>query len=284
LTKYVLYKVKRLLTTPELIGWAILFVEFWVFMWFYVFGSDILSYKGMPYYEEVVKAYISVAYSSLSLITLGSVAIGITSGIFASSISVRYVTKFGRLSPRRFFLEDFISSTVVFVICVSIIILSAIGVGYMRYGVLVVPKNALGLFLTLLAFGAFSYLISINLGYLAILTKRPKLMNIFSMIPLILAFVSYGSVFTKLSDVFPYIYPFNALAGFVIYFSLGKIPPGSGYIQWLMMSYVHNQNVNTMSLRAALAAIVLWMVFLTITAIVLIRKSRGVSIEELRIA
>ena len=284
MTKYLKYKVKRLITTPELIGWAILFVEFWIFMWFYVFGKDILNLKGMPYYEDAVQTYVSIAYSSLSLITLGSVANAITGDVFASSMSVRYVTKFGRISPKRLFLEDFISSTVALVIFTLIIILSAIGVGYVRYQVLVIPKNFFGLFLSLLAFGAFMYILSLNLGYLAIILKRPKLTRLFSMLPLTLAFISYGSIFTELSAVFPYIFPLNALSGFVIYFSLGKVPPGSGYIIWISTSFSSSKPMEVMSLKLALFSTVAWMLMLAITAILMIRKSRGISIEDLRIS
>jgi hypothetical protein len=38
--------VKSLLTNPYLIFWSILFIEFWVFMWVFVFGGDFALIPG----------------------------------------------------------------------------------------------------------------------------------------------------------------------------------------------------------------------------------------------
>ena len=41
MTKYFNLNLKLLLTNPSLIFWAIIFVEYWVFMWVFVFSGGL---------------------------------------------------------------------------------------------------------------------------------------------------------------------------------------------------------------------------------------------------
>ena len=49
MTRYFSMRVKSLLTNPYLLFWSIAFIEFWVLMWFFVFG------KWIPSMEEAVR-------------------------------------------------------------------------------------------------------------------------------------------------------------------------------------------------------------------------------------
>jgi len=123
-------------------------------MWIYVFGKDLVEYSGMPWYSDAVRSYVGLAYGSLGLISLGSVAATLTDSIQQAYTSIRYVTKYTKLGPHRFLFEDVLSSLISLVI-VAVVITAATTLAWLEYGVLVIPSNSAGLLLDLLLIGVF---------------------------------------------------------------------------------------------------------------------------------
>jgi hypothetical protein len=142
---YPLYKVRAVLLHPSIIAWAILFVLFWAVMWIYVFGSSLAKYRGRFWYGELVSSYVATAYSSLAMISVGSIAVGLTSSLAAASPALRFVTRFTRLTSRRLVVEDTLASLTVQAIAIAVLITATTLMAWHRYGVLVTPHNTAAL-------------------------------------------------------------------------------------------------------------------------------------------
>ena len=96
MTKYLSENFKSMLTNPYLLFWSILFIEFWVVLSFYVFGNTI------PPIVEVVRVYMATVYGNLLMLSISTAATGVTMSLLYASRSIRYITKYTRLSPSRF--------------------------------------------------------------------------------------------------------------------------------------------------------------------------------------
>ena len=155
MTKYLLHKIYSVVLKPEVLAWSIGFVLFWLVMWIYVFGRDLVEYSGMPWYSDAVRSYVGLAYGSLGLISLGSVAATLTDSIQQAYTSIRYVTKYTKLGPHRFLFEDVLSSLISLVIVAVVITVATTTLAWLEYGVLVIPSNSAGLLLDLLLIGVF---------------------------------------------------------------------------------------------------------------------------------
>jgi len=104
MTKYLKMNAKSLLTNPYILFWSILFIEFWVFMYAYIFGNYI------PQVEEAVRNYTATSYGNLLMLSLSGAAVTIGSSLLYSSRSIRFVTKYTKLSPSSFLFENLVSS------------------------------------------------------------------------------------------------------------------------------------------------------------------------------
>ncbi|RLG79608.1 MAG: hypothetical protein DRO13_05675 [Thermoprotei archaeon] len=124
-------------------------------MWIYVFGKDLVEYSGRPWYSDAVRSYVGLAYGSLGLISLGSVAATLTDSIQQAYTSIRYVIKYTKLGPHRFLFEDVLSSLISLVIVAVVITATTTTLAWLEYGVLVIPSNSAGLLLDLLLIGVF---------------------------------------------------------------------------------------------------------------------------------
>ncbi len=275
-------KVKAVTLHPAVIGWAVLFILFWVVMWVYVFGSDILGYRGKPWYAEVVSSYVATMFGGLGIISMGSVATWLTGNIVSSSAAVRYLTRYSRLTPRRLLLEDVSASLASILIVVAIVIAASILLSWQRYGVLVKPRHPLALAGLLALLGLYFYTLSLAMGYTVLATGSPRSMKaVASMLPLALSFIPYALLFTSYGNAAGYIYPPVGLQALIIAASSGKTPPATGILRWMYQTYVKGVEVEPVNPWLVLASTALWIALLALTTTILYRKARAVHPEEL---
>lgn len=284
MTKYLKYKVRAVVLHPAILTWSIGFVLFWVVMWVFVFGKGILEYKGKPWYAEAVGSYVGLAYGSLGLIALGSVATGLTDGMQHASVSIRYVTKYTRLGPRRFVLEDTLASLVSLVLVALVIILATVSLAWARYGVLVIPERPLWLALDLILAGLMLYELSLLLGYLVVWVGRPKLRGFITMIPLLLSFISYATLFTDLGNAIAYLFPFNSFLALAVYHSTALEPPGSGFLWWITSYYIQPGSYEAVDIPLLYASLILWILALAALLVLVVRRARGIPVEAARVS
>ena len=275
MTLYLKLKIKDLLTNPELLGWSIGFIEFWVVMWIFVF-SQIPAETAWNIY--VVKTNISMAFSFLGLLSMSSVAVGLTYSIFYTSRAARYITKFTRVGPLKFMIEDFLGSLVAILIFAFTIFVSVIGLSYVKWGILALPENPLGVLADLVLGGIALYWLAYTLALAVIVSRRTKALTMTSYIPLIIGFIAYSQLWIDLGNLI-YIIPLCSLPALLTYHGTGAYPPTGAYFTWLSSS----DTVTAANLRLAAISVFTSIIIFTTLSLILLRKSRGVPLEEIRL-
>ena len=275
MTLYLKLKIKDLLTNPELLGWSIGFIEFWVVMWIFVF-SQIPAETAWNVY--VVKTNISMAFSFLGLLSMSSVAVGLTYSIFYTSRAARYITKFTRVGPLKFMIEDFLGSLVAILIFAFTIFVSVIGLSYVKWGILALPENPLGVLVDLVLGGIALYWLAYTLALAVIVSRRTKALTMTSYIPLIIGFIAYSQLWIDLGNLI-YIIPLCSLPALLTYHGTGAYPPTGAYFTWLSSS----DTVTAANLRLAAISVFTSIIIFTTLSLILLRKSRGVPLEEIRL-
>ncbi|MEM3566553.1 MAG: hypothetical protein QXK47_00675 [Candidatus Bathyarchaeia archaeon] len=269
MTKYLWMNTKSLLTNPYLIFWSILFIEFWVFMWAYVFGNYV------PQMEEAVRLYTAAAFGNLLMLSLSSASIGISSTLLYGSKSIRYVTKYTRLSPTRFLIENFASALIVLLAISAIMFLSIVGVFHIKFGLTLLPANLAGLLSSIFLGTVFIYTEAFFLHSVVIVLRSPKSAQFIFFLPLIFSFIAYAALWIDFGNI-AYISPFNCIVSTCYYYFSGKAPPTGKFFIDMQDGRVF------VDVNMALASLITWSIILTVLDIFLLRKMKGVSIEELR--
>ncbi len=273
MTIYLKYRIKDILTDLELIGWSIGFIELWVFLWIFVFTSPPPSGEMRI---EYLKVSTGLAYSFLGVLSLASAAVGLTYKIYFSSTSIRYITKFTRLSPGRYLLEDFLGSLVAILILVGVVFVSVIGLTYVRWGVAPLPKNSLGVIADLVIASVLFYWMSYTLALATVVARRPRAHRITSYIPLIIGFIAYLQFWINYGPAV-YLIPSAPLIGILVYHSTGTYPPTGNYLGWL----TGNKLYSALNLRLAATSTIIWIAIFVTISLILLKKVRGTPIEEL---
>lgn len=274
MTLYLRLKVKDLLSNPELLGWSIGFVEFWVFMWLYVFSPA--RVEG-PFSEYLTTVNASMAFSFLGLISMSAVAVGLAYSVLYSSRAARYLTKFTRASPATFMVEDFLASMAVALIVVGVIMASVLAGSYARWGVLPRIENPIGVFVDLVLAGVAMYWLAYAVALSIVVTRRTGAMSMASFVPLILAFIAYAELWVDFGWLV-YVVPLCTIPALLVYHSTGAIPPTGAYLKWLST----RELMPAVDLRLAALSLFAWIAVFAASSLALLRRSRGVPLEELR--
>ena len=283
-TLYLAYRVRSLILNPSVIAWSILFVLFWVFMWVYVFGNELASFKGEVWYESAVKSYVAVMYSSLGIVSMGSVAVALTGSNAVMASSIRYVTRFTRLTSTRLLIKDLSASILVFSTVTATIVASSILLSWHRYGVLVVPEKPLPLVMVLLMLGLFFYLLSIVMTRLILLFAGARILQTaLTMMPLAMSFIPYALLFTKTSEFIAYAYPPIALQALAIEATSGIEVPPTGIVVSLREATVSKHLEYHVNLATTLVSYLVWITGLALIAVFLSKRIKAVHPEELMI-
>jgi hypothetical protein len=268
-TKYLEMNTKSLLTNPHLIFWSILFIEFWVFMWAYVFGNQ------TPPNEEALRIYTATAYGNLHMLSLSGACVTIASTLLYSSKSIRYVTKYTKLSPSRFLLENLLSSLVVLMIISGIMFISILLVFFNKFGIFILPINVDGLLFSVFLGTLFIYALSLFLNLFIVFLRAPRSSPFISFLPMILGFSSYMALWIDFG-IASYFSPFNCIVSICYYYFSGKSPPTGNFFM--------PGDKTLVNINYAISSLAVWTVALILLDIVLLKKMRGVGVEEIRTA
>ncbi|RLG72277.1 MAG: hypothetical protein DRO23_10685 [Thermoprotei archaeon] len=121
------------------------------------------------------------------------------------------------------------------------------------------------------------YWFSYTLVLLLIVTRGTGSLTIASYAPLILAFIAYSQLWMDLGNL-AYVIPFCSIPALIMYHATGAIPPTGSYLQWLSMRGM----LTPINLNMAAVSTFSWIAIFMATSLILLRKSRGVPIEEIR--
>jgi len=266
-TKYMSTLTKRMLTRIELIFWSILFVEFWVAMWILVFA------KYTPPIKEAQVAQVSTAYGSLLLISLSSVAVSIAYTTLYASKAVRYVTKFTRLSPLKYLLENTLSSLIVLLVVSAVILSSVVAAFSWRFNVTILPNSMPGIAASTLLGALLTYLLGLLVGLALVVFRAPRSASFAAYLPLMLGFISYSALWVDFGKA-TYLLPYNCLTALCYYFYSGFTPLTGAYVM---------SGGSLVSVRLAAASLIAYIALLAAVDVVLLRKIYGVGVEEIRV-
>jgi len=223
--------------------------------------------------EEAVRTYTATAYGNLLMLSLSEASVTIASSLLYSSKSIRYVTKYTKLSPSRFLLENLASSLIALLAISAVMFISVKGVFFVRFGFAVMPVDAVGLFFSVFLGTLFIYALVLFLNFSAIILRAPKSASFISFIPLILAFTAYASLWIDFGNV-TYFSPFNCIVSVCYYYFSGKAPPTGNF------PVEGEQTLVNVSL--AIGSLVAWSIILMMLNVILLRQMRGVGVEEIR--
>lgn len=273
MTKYFKKLLKGYFLNPALVFWGILFILFWEVMAVYVFAKDVA--------EEYMIYAIASFYGQLLIIGLGSIASGLISYYYSASFSVRYVTKFSKLNPRKFFVEHF-SATITYLLAYSIIIWGLlVGLAFVKNNEWYLPENPFGLAFATIIIAIFMYLFTMFMSYIIIFIRKPKYSNFIGFLPLMLSFISYAAFWVDFGGL-AYIIPFNLISN-ATYYYYTDTKPFTGDIIGNMIKIAMHEEPSYADPTLTIFALVLWCLILIALNYILIRKAKGISYEESRL-
>ncbi len=275
MTLYLKYKIKSFLTDKSSLTWGLAFMEFWVVMWVYVFTPEKPELSWNYRLEDYLKVNSAIAYGYLGTLSMSSVAVGLASHVIVTSAAVTYATKFTKLSPKKYLLEDFVASVVGISAYALAIILSMVALTFARFKVIVVPDNPAAVLAEVILGGAILYWLG-KLVALASLALGRARFQLLSMVPLFTGFVVYSSLWID-PGVYVYFIPLGPLPSLIISSSTGLKPATGGWLRdW--RSWVNPSSVIDPAL--GFASLLVWVVLLVLASLALLKKARSAPIEE----
>jgi hypothetical protein len=284
LTLYLYLKLKGLTTDRSVLFWGIFFTLFWVLMWAYVFTQLKEPLPPREILEKIHKVNTALAYSYLGALAMGSVSVGLAMSVLTSSSAVAYATRFTRLTPARYLVEDFLAGVAAVTAFALACVAMVVAVNYARFGILVIPENSVLLVLYLVLCGILLYWFSrcIALAMLALGKPRLPLLN---MVPLILAFLNYATLWVDLENKV-YALPLAPLLSLIVSAAAGIEPATGGWLNgnWLWMALARGEAPKPPCLldaKLALLSTTVWASVFFVASLVLVRRARGVPVEEL---
>ncbi len=275
-TRYFKVSLLHYLLNPYLWFWAIFFMSFWAAM-----GAFVFSRETPPAY---VQYHFAAIFGQLLILCIGSIAISIVQSIYYASFSIRFVTKFSRLNSGRFYVEHSLSTILALIVFSLILWMLQLSFYFIKFREIYLPKKPLGTILALVLSACFMYVFSVFITYLTICSRKGMMRSFASYIPLMLSFVAYAGFWIDFQKLCPFL-PFYLISAITYYFYMDQKPYTGDIINNLIFQshhgYVNKEGILEPSL--AIISMIAWIIILSILSIFLIKKARGISIEELQL-
>ncbi len=274
--RYLRLCLKYYILSPPIWGWAIGFMMFWLLLGYIDIGSFIKNVsKYIPSREaltDAALAYTAAWFGSVAIVALSSASVSLCKRLFAASMSIRYLTKYSKLRAHSIYLQNVVGFLVLCLFISSIMLATTVTLYSKGFSIPMIPKNVWGLYLTIIATGLLYYSFSETLSNLVLVLRKPKAETLISYLPLIL---SIGLIYSAINVDLGYVNivsPFNAATILMIHYYTGKNPPISAYA---------SLNPRTVSPVLPWISLIAWIIAFSLASIAMIKKQRGVSIEEL---
>ncbi len=261
----------QLLKNKAMWGWGFFFISFWIVMGAYAFARGIELNLPLEFYMSYTGAWFSIS----TVLSFSSISIGLIDSIYNSSFSLRYLTKFSSLNSKRYYLSTLLSSTAYFLFFMALLIVEVMTIYSTRFQKSLIPEMPAELVASTILSAIFVYEFSAFLAYLALVLRKPRYIRFMEMLPLM---VAYPLIFLQLySDmgIFAAVSPFNAINGLLYHYYSGLDVPNGAIVSW-------KPGMEVISPGSLWASLIVWIVVMGITNILLIKRQRGVSLDELR--
>jgi len=251
-------------------------MSFWAAMGAFVFSKEV------P--QEYMSYHFASLFGQLLILCIGSIAIAIVQGLYYASFSIRFITKFSKLSSKKFYVEHFMSTLSALLMFSIILWLIQLFFYYIAFNNIYLPKRPLGVVLALVLASCFMYVFSVFATYTTICLRKPAISALISYVPLMLGFVAYAGFwvdFKKLSLLLP----FYLISAITYYFYTNQKPFTGDIIGNMIYQqrYGHVNEEAILEPTLAIISMIIWIVVFSTMCIFLIKKAKGVSIEELQL-
>ena len=284
--------VKNILSNYYFWLFSIFFVVFWSFMGAYAFSRNItientrraLINAGTPpevvdmvldeVWSRVVRSYTGGWYAAVIVVSFAGTAIGLIEVVYYSTIPLRYLSKFSRISSRRILLELVVGSFVV--LLVSFVMLLAVTTLMFshRFNQLVLPENPAGLLVAGLTYGLFIYVFSMALGLLVVVFRKPGLLSKITFIPLVLA-IAFSMISVHIGGEAYHYSPFISSMNLIYYYYTAVKPPLDQPLAFATADYTPVEPLHAWITQIS------WTLAFTLISLVLLEKQKGVPAEEI---
>ncbi|MEM4913792.1 MAG: hypothetical protein QW579_06275 [Desulfurococcaceae archaeon] len=284
--------VKNILSNYYFWLFSIFFVVFWSFMGAYAFSRNItientrraLINAGTPpevvdmvldeVWSRVVRGYTGGWYATVIVVSFGSTATGLIEVVYYSTIPLRYLSKFSRISSRRILLELIVGSLVI--LLVSFVMLLAVTTLMFshRFSQLVLPENPAGLLAAGLAYGLFIYVFSMALGLLVVVLRKPGLLSKITFIPLVLA-IAFSMISVYIGGEVYHYSPFISSMNLIFYYYTAVKPPLDQPLAFATADYTPVEPLHAWITQIS------WTVAFILISLLLLEKQKGVPAEEI---
>jgi len=299
----------NLVRDPYYWFWAVFFMLFWLLMGAFIYGSS-MSKDALreelsrsippttPGFEKILEDawskevvyYTGGWYGGIALFSLTSVSIGLVYYVYYSTIPIRYLTKYSKATPLKFYVGLVLASMTVSLVAAIILIASTIALySYRFYGLnkLVLPSNIIGVLAVTATGGVFEFLLSTALALLVVAIRKPKLLSMMSFAPLIISygFGMYGMVgggglaqYSPFNIIMLLAYHYYTGSPLALDLKLIDMWKADPEIRNWMMPGSSIQTTDPLVLWLFLTA---WILIFALIALAMLRIQRGVSVEEI---
>ncbi|MEM0345487.1 MAG: hypothetical protein QW448_07140 [Thermofilaceae archaeon] len=275
-TSYLIYKFKSLMTNRSGLFWGIGFMLFWAVMWVYVFLRVEEPLPPREVLEQVLKVVSALGYSYLGVLSMASVAIGLTSYKLYSSSASAFVVRFSRLTPFRLLLEDFVSGVAAIISYTLAVVAAVTGLMYLRFNILLFPEKPVELLAYIVLAGVEWYWLSYLLCTVMLALRKPR-SQLLNMLPMMIGFGIYATLWLDPGKLV-YALPIAPLAPLVVS-SASSIDPVAG--GWIPYQPWRNPGAATVvEPLPALISTFAWILSLALASLLLAKRVTGIPMEE----
>ena len=208
------YFLKSMLKNPNLWGWGVLFMLFWIFMGAFVFTSN------FPNHEIYFKLNAAIWFGLIGLISASTLSTSISYSIYYGNSSLVYAFRFTTLKPSGYISGFMLSTGIIGGVLSGIMLTMTFVLFSYTSGYLLTPSFPYISILAGIAAGVFMFLLASII--IVVFNNYLGLRNVSfaSFIPMILtylfgftqfnvglpSYIIYGSPFTDISDIFVWSY------------------------------------------------------------------------------
>ncbi|MEM0355227.1 MAG: hypothetical protein QW716_00970 [Desulfurococcaceae archaeon] len=288
---------KTFIKNPYLWFWSIFFVLFWLIMGAFIFSRGITKeniskqiemeypeFKYLPENERVsiiedVWKRVALSYTgswlaTCIIISFASTVSGVTQGIFYSVLPLRFLTRYSKVNEVTVLLGYIFGLIIVLVFQFIVLLFATIGMYSYRFGLRITPENPLGLLIVTLAISIFKFLFSLILGLTVVILRKPRALTMLSFVPLILSYaLSMAQIYVGGKAI--NLSPINSSISLLYYYFTNIEPPLN---EPLTASLTNVEKVKPIFAWSILLS---WIALLSLISLVLMRKQKGISAEEL---
>lgn len=278
------FMLKTVLRNTSFWVWSIIFMLFWASMGAYVFSRNItrerLRDSGIPDYlldevwNTIVRSYTSGWFASIMALSYAALAGVLVSYLYLSTLPVKYLNKYSRITTRLIIASNITGALLASIVIFVIIYFVMYAMFKHRFHFDFIPSNTMGVIISSIVYAINTYLLSLTLALLAVVSRKPGLVDKLTYAPLTLG-VAFVMLSIYVGGGHFYVTPFNSALALIYYYSSSYKPPLDEPLALARGSYVPLEPIHAWMIQ------VFWLIALALASLYLFEKQRGVSVEEL---